>query len=274
MNISGAIRADHRWQEERVRYSICTLVTQPDLYAEMIESFRRHGFDEPDCEFLYLDNTHGNIFDAYSGNNMFLNVARGQFIILCHQDILLIDGRANLDAALDNLSRLDSNWAACGNGGGNRLGEVTIRITDPHGADQRIGNFPAEVHSLDENFIIVRRSANLALSRDLEGFHFYGTDICLIADVLGHSCYVIDFHLRHKSAGVMDKRFFSVRKRLIRKYQRAFRSRWSTNTCTTIFISGLPLLGNLLSGSIGLIRDRFKQLISATTSARRLPRRQ
>src|SRR5262249_7681880 len=97
MTIAGAIRADCRWQEERVRYSICTLVTRPDLYAEMIQSFRSYGFDEPDCEFLYLDNTRGNSFDAYSGNNMFLNVARGQFIILCHQDILLIDGRANLD---------------------------------------------------------------------------------------------------------------------------------------------------------------------------------
>lgn len=264
MTIHAAIRADHRWQEECIRYSICTIVTRPDRYAEMIESFRHRGFDGSDCEFLYLDNSHGNIFDAYTGNNLFLNVARGQFIILCHQDIVLIDdGRANLDAALDNLTRLDTTWAVCGNAGGNRLGRVAIRISDPHGMGQRIGKFPTKVGSLDENFLIVRRSTNLSLSSDLNGYHFYGTDICLIADVLGNSCYVIDFHLQHKGAGVLDNQFFATRKNLIHKYQRAFRSRWITTTCTTIFISGLPVLGPLLSNTIALIVDRFKGVISS-----------
>ena len=263
MSIPRPIRADHRWQEECIRYSICTIVTRSDQYAEMIESFSSRGFDGPDCEFLYLDNSSGNTFDAYTGNNMFLNVARGRFIILCHQDVLLIhDGRANLDAALDHLSSLDPNWAVCGNAGRNRLGRMAIRITDPHGTDQRIGDFPVKVESLDENFMIVRRSTNLALSRDLEGFHFYGTDICLIADVLGNRCYVIDFHLRHKGAGVMDNHFFATRKHLIRKYQRAFRSRWITTTCTTMFISGLPLLGNLLSSTNAIrLVDLLKRLI-------------
>src|SRR5262249_51154593 len=147
--------------------------------------------------------------------------------------------------------------------------------TDPHGTNRRIGDFPAKVRSLDENFVIVRRSTNLALSRDLEGFHFYGTDICLIADVLGNNCYVIDFHLRHKGHGVFDNHFFATRKHLIQKYRRAFRSRWITTTCTTIFISGLPLLGGLLSSiTIALLVDRFKSLISSgKILGRRLPRR-
>ena len=56
------------------------------------------------------------------------------------------------------------------------------------------GELPAKVHTLDENFIVVRRAANLSLSHDLDGFHLYGTDLCLIADVLGGNRYVIDFH--------------------------------------------------------------------------------
>jgi len=261
--IRGAIRADHRSQEQRTRYSICTIVTRPDQYAEMIESFKSHGFDGADCEFLYLDNSHGNTFDAYKGNNVFLSVAQGQFIILCHQDVLLIDeARENLDAALDELSRLDPNWAACGNAGTVRPAQVAMRISDPHGNDRRIGKFPVKVHTLDENFFIVRRSTNLAFSHDLEGFHFYGADICLIADALGYNCYVIDFHLRHKSAGVMDIDFFYSRKLLIRKYRRAFRSRWIGTTTTTIYISGLPLLGQLLSSTIAIrIVEQFTQLI-------------
>jgi hypothetical protein len=257
MIAQASIRADLRWQEKCIRYSICTIVTRPAEYSEMVESFRSHGFREPECEFLYLDNTQGNAFDAYSGNNLFLNVALGEFIVLCHQDILLIgDGRAELDEALANLARLDPNWAACGNSGGGRPGRLTVRITDPHGTDLQIGTFPAKVRSLDENFIVVKRSANLAFSNDLKGFHLYGTDICIIADILGGSCYVIDFHLRHKSAGVVDDSFLKIRERLLQKYGIAFRSRWIQTTCTILFVSGASLLGRLLSSSIaiGIVR--------------------
>ena len=249
MTIKGSIRADLRWSEESVRYSICTIVTRLDQYEEMIESFRNCGFLEPDCEFLYLDNSQGNVFNAYTGNNLFLNVARGQFIILCHQDVFLMnDRRATLDVAIDDLNQSDPNWAVCGNAGGSRLSRA-IRITDPHGVDQSLGKFPAKVRSLDENFLIVRRTANLTFSGDLNGFHLYGTDICLIADVLGYNCYVIDFHLRHKGAGVMDERFFAIRRQLIQKYQRAFRSRWIRTTCTGIYVSGIPVVGTLLSST-------------------------
>jgi len=263
MTVHKPVRADHRWQEEGLRYSICTIVNRPSQYAEMVESFTSRGFDGPDCEFLYLDNTQANAFDGYTGNNMFLNVARGEFVILCHQDVVLIgDGRANLDAALDNLSRLDPNWAVCGNAGRDQSGGVAVRITDPHGIDQKVGDFPVKVQSLDENFMIVRRSANLALSRDLTGFHFCGTDICLIADVIGSNCYVIDFHLQHKSAGVMDNQFFVSQKNLTQKYRRAFRSRWVFTTCTDFFISGLPFLGNLVTSTVKtrLIANRLVEL--------------
>jgi hypothetical protein len=250
MTLHGPIRADLRWQEKPIRYSICTLVSRPAQYAEMVESFRSGGFDGPDCEFLYLDNSCGNAFDAYAGNNLFLSVARGELIILCHQDVLLLqEGRQDLDAVLDELTRQHPNWGACGNAGGGDDGQVAIRITDPHGVDQRIGPFPAKVQSLDENFIIVRRSANMGFSADLNGFHFYGTDICLIAEILGYSCYVIDFHIFHKSAGFLDKQFFRARDHLIRKYRRAFRARYVSTTCTTVYLSGLPLLGRFLNSN-------------------------
>jgi hypothetical protein len=252
------VRADQRWREECIRYSICTIVTRPAEYAEMVESFKSGGFRAPDCEFLFLDNTQGNSFECYSGYNLFLNVARGEFVVLCHQDILLIDdGRPKLDAVLEDLTTRDPTWAACGNCGGEYPGRLALRITDPHGRDQRIGKFPVRVQSLDENFIVVRRSANLALSHDLAGFHLYGVDICVIADFLGCSCYVIDFHLRHKSPGKKDESFFSVRTRLVRKYRAAMRSQWIASTCTILFVSGFPGLGRLLSTATATRIARF-----------------
>lgn len=241
----------------RPRFSICTLVTRTAEYAGMIESFVAKGFGPGDCEYLYLDNESGNRFDAFAGYNLFLARARGDFVILCHQDILLhADDRAALEARLSELTSLDPHWAVCGNAGGVGLGRRAVRISDPHGADQKRGPFPIPASALDENFMIVRGEANLAMSRDLEGFHFYGADLCIVADFLGWSSWVIDFHLFHKSFGPVDERFFRLRQAAARKYRRAMRPRWIVTTVTDFFVSGSRAASRVL-----------------TSPAARLPRR-
>ncbi|HET9640830.1 MAG TPA: hypothetical protein VFP12_16675 [Allosphingosinicella sp.] len=240
-----------------IRFSICTLVTDLDEYAEMVESFSKGGFEGADCEFLYLDNSKSNAFDAFAGYNLFLTRASGDYLILCHQDILLLEqGRSALEKRLAELDELDPAWALCGNAGGVAGGKLAIRISDPHGADQSTGDFPARAAALDENFIVVRRDSNLALSHDLGGFHLYGADLCIVADMLGRTAYVIDFHLRHKSGGRTDANFYAARRAAIAKYRRALRSRWIRTTCTTFLVSGTPLLGRILSTRLGRLFRR------------------
>ncbi|MFL6733644.1 MAG: hypothetical protein ACJ8EY_02985 [Sphingomicrobium sp.] len=246
MNASSEPRRADQIDHAGKRFSICTLVTDHAEYAEMVGSFRAGGFDGPDCEYLYLDNSEGNAFDAFRGGNIFLREAAGDFIILCHQDVLLLnDGREALEARLGELDALDPDWALCGNGGGTESGDLVIRITDPHGTDRALGTFPARATALDENFIVVRRDANLPLSHDLSGFHLYGADLCILADVLGRSAWVIDFHLRHKSAGRYEPAFFAAVDAVKDKYRRAFRSRPITTTCTRFVLRG-PTLQHLL----------------------------
>lgn len=237
-----------RTDDTRPRFSICTLVTRPGEYAEMVDSFVSHGFTPHDCEYLYLDNSQSNRFDAFRGYNLFLSEARGDFIVLCHQDILLLeDGRAELEQRLDELTAHDPRWAICGNAGGVTFTCLAKRISDPYGENQFVGPFPARVTALDENFVIARREANLALSHDLSGFHFYGADLCIVADFLGRSAWAIDFHLRHKSGGAKDADFHRLRENIASKYRRACRSRWIATTCTGFFLSGSPILSRLLS---------------------------
>ena len=221
-------------------YSICTLVTRPDEYQQMVDSFRAKGFDGPDCEYLYIDNSQENRLDAFAGYNRFLLRARGTYVILCHQDIVLLqDGRARLDELLHSLTSHDPNWGVCGNGGAKTDGSQALRISDPWGEDVSDGGpFPARVMSLDENFIVARRVANLSLSHDIAGYHWYGSDLCIIADILGWSSYVIDFHLRHKSGGNVDEVVFAIRESIKKKYRRAFRSRTHyAITKTSFFLS-------------------------------------
>ena len=149
-------------------YSICTLVTRTHEYKEMCDSFVAHGFTLHDTEYLYIDNSSGNRIDAYKAYNMFLLEAKSPYIILCHQDVLLLqDGRDRLDQVIAELDAIDAHWGLCGNSGPRADGKLATRITDVYSADRSLhGPFPTRVLNLDENFIVARRSANLALSHN------------------------------------------------------------------------------------------------------------
>lgn len=236
-----------------IRYSICTLVNDKAEYACMVRSFIKGGFDPAFCEYLYLDNSQENRFDGFRGYNHFLNRARGEYIILCHQDILLFDDRReDLERRMRELEKKDPDWALLGNAGGIALGNRAVHITDPDG-DHNTGIFPAEVNTLDENFIVVRKSANLSLSHDLSGFHFYGTDICLIARLRGYRAWVVDFNLFHKSRGNCNEQFRQVKRALISKYRIAFQGRYVETTCTRFYLSGSGIRNFFFQ--LGIVRN-------------------
>ncbi|MBU1213344.1 MAG: acyl esterase [Alphaproteobacteria bacterium] len=248
----------------QLAYTIATLVTDPGQYEAMRASFAAGGFAPLDCEYLFVDNTGFEQTCAYTGLNQALRAARGRHVILCHQDIRLIpggDSRRELDARLAELDGRDPDWAVAGNAGGLAPGRLSVRISDPHGRDQRVGDFPARVVSLDENFIVVRRSANLSFSRNLAGFHFYATDLCLVADMLGWNAYVIDFHIEHLSPGNARSRDFEARKEEFRaKWSKALRPRWIQTTCALLRLDGEPLrqlVGQLLEEPVRKLSRRL-----------------
>jgi len=114
-----AIEIDSLDKGARIKYSVCTLVTKHDQYQEMLDSFRAGGFIPSNSEFIYVDNSQSNKYDGYSATNRFLLVARGEYIILCHQDIRLHADKVEvLDRKIEELNMLDPHWAALGNAGG------------------------------------------------------------------------------------------------------------------------------------------------------------
>ena len=54
------------------RFSFCTLVSSTALYRQMTATMAAAGFRSDDCEYLYLDNTAGNVGDGYRGLNRML----------------------------------------------------------------------------------------------------------------------------------------------------------------------------------------------------------
>ena len=148
------------------------------------------------------------------------------------------------------MTNLDPLWAILGNAGYQDSNQKAIRISDPYGINVSKGSFPAKVKSLDENFLVIRRDANLSISNDLHGFHFYGVDLCLIADMLGYNAYVIDFHLFHKSGGTCNESFFAAKSRLITKYQRVLQTKFVRTTCTSLFLSSCKLLNAICNKKV------------------------
>ncbi len=224
----------------------------------MVESFRGKGFGA-DCEFIYADNTQGNSFDGFTGYNTFLTHAQGDFVILCHQDVLLLeDGRDELDRKLAELSAIDPLWAVCGNAGGKSDGNAAISISDPKQANNRRGPFPSAVTALDENFMVVRRAANLGLTPILSGFHLYAVDLCISAAALSMNVYVIDFHLLHKGLGKRDNSFFEIRDKL-----QAVRGRHQRLFAAGGRESAVLMTGNNIIDRIGrkLLRTRYRKLV-------------
>lgn len=226
-------------KEYPFEFSICTLVTRKAEYEEMLQSFLDKGFDQQTCEYLYIDNSNGCTFDAYKGLNQFLLQAKGKYIILCHQDIIIHDhDRNHLLAQIKDIDKKDKNWGLLANAGGVNFKWIATNLTQGSGNVIKEKRLPLLTKTVDENFIIAKNSANLSLSHNLSGFHMYGSDLCLIADILGFNAYVINFNITHKSDGNADKSFYQGRSNFKRKYNHALRGRFMATTITRLYISG------------------------------------
>ncbi|GGZ13838.1 hypothetical protein GCM10007049_02070 [Echinicola pacifica] len=234
------------------QFSICTLVTDHKEYDEMKNSCIEAGFLEDDCEYLIIDNSTGNSIDAYRGLNLFLQQAKGKYIIICHQDIGMNDDkRPVLEEKIVEIDNKDPRWGVLGNAGRANMKYMAIHMTNGKTLQKfKEEDAPIRVMSVDENFIIVKNSANLALSSDLKGFHMYGADLCLIAEILGYHSYVIGFELTHKSEGNLNNEFVKAKKDFIDKFSQAIYPRFMASTAARFYIGSNPWKRTLYNSNL------------------------
>lgn len=228
----------------RLVFSICSLVHDSDSYDRLLASFARLGFDDGNSEFLAADNRATNQFDGFSWQKRLLAEARGRFVIFSHDDIELIDdGFSTLLDWTDWLDGHDPNWLLAGIAGGvwhkdtSPKPAVALRVSDRYGLNRRMGELPVRVESLDECFMMMRRTRPVVGSYDLEGFHFYGPDLCLQAEILGGTAYAIDFHIHHSGHGSRGKPYRKSRRMFCEKYRKYFPAR-HLNTVTGLIRLG------------------------------------
>ena len=227
-------------------FSICCIVTNSNEYELMKQSFVSNGFGN-DIEFLIADNTSGNVFDAYTAINRFLEDAKGRFIIIAHQDIRCIDTAEVLIGQLNLLEQKDPAWAVCGNAGANGYKNLFYYLNN-NGKIKKSDKLPVLVTSLDENLLIIKNGTNLAVSSNIKDFHFYGTDICIVANFLGFNCYVIPFMVHHLSLGNLQ--WLSRQQPVfVKKYGEKLKSRFVQTTCTKFYLSNSPLKNKIYNNA-------------------------
>lgn len=240
-----------------VTYSICTLVTNVIEYQEMIDSYEQAGFTNKNSEFIYIDNSSSNKYDAYAGLNKFIESATGTYILFSHQDVLLkYDNETTLSKRIKEIDAKDPQWAVLSNAGAVHIKKLYKRISHlDHQLNQ--GPFPSKVRSIDENFIVLKKSSDLRFSRDLNGFHLYGTDLCLQAELKGFSCYVIDFHLLHKSTGNLNEAFYQAKRDFIKSYSGKIKSGYIRTPCTIMYISKNKALNETMNSKLAISIAKF-----------------
>jgi len=239
--LAYAVEGSEDIENER-KFSVCSIVNNLNQYQEMLSSFRDHGFSETNSEFFYIDNSQANKYDCFHGLNKLMKRCTGRYLILCHQDIILLeDGASELIECLEGLDKKSPNWAVAGNAGVDENLKTHLLISDGHGKGRAEGFLPAVVSSLDENFLVLRRDALLGFSRDLSGFHMYGTDICVQAALRGYSAHAINFHLHHLGLGSYSQAFFTCADEFEQKYSHAFKRRKIKTSCTKVLVGATRL---------------------------------
>ncbi len=216
------------------KFSICTIVNEIGEYEIMKSLFEEKGFID-DCEYIIADNSMQNEFDAYQAISRFLKMANGEYIVIVHQDVRLIDDRLQLEKCLNELEINDNNWGICGNAGFYGYEQASFHISHINLVQYGI-NLPQKVRSLDENFLIVNANTNITISPNLKGYHLYGADLCIIANFLGYNCYVIEFMLLHLSGGNIAA-LKKYEPEFIKDYGKKMKIGFIQTTCTQLYLS-------------------------------------
>jgi hypothetical protein len=195
-----------------------------------------------DTDLLILENSQ-NEWDSYSAIRYFIKRAQGEMIVLVHDDIEFQNlSVSQLLQSINKITCSDPTAIIFGVAGiSNRKLMWMGHLFNLNGEQSWGFCEEGKASSLDECFLVINRKSRISVSEGLTGFHFYGTDLCLNAMKSGHSCYVIDYPITHKSAGNINENFFEARDRFEEYLKHQGFNRYIRTTCT-VFYSGTNLI--------------------------------
>ncbi|MBN2454965.1 MAG: glycosyltransferase [Sedimentisphaerales bacterium] len=235
----------------KTRVSIVTCVNDNDKYESCARESLAESCQNESAELIAVDNT-GNLLSAPRALNDGLKRARANIVVCCHQDVIFPPNWVeNLLEQITVIEQTQKNWGVLGTFGVAENGMFAGHIIDVHGHFW-CEPLPAEVQSLDEHCLIMRKDSGLNFDENLGGFHLYGADLCLEALSKGMSNFAIDAPVKHLSGGKVDADFFETADRLYKKWKQL-------NTPLPVIQTTCKMI-RLQSGLKGLISYRIARI--------------
>ena len=221
-------------------------------------------------ELIKIDNTESAFKSAAEALNYGSKKAGGKYIMFIHQDVSLIADDW-LDKAEFFLNK-SMNLGVAGIAGmrnfkvsrflkvgtipqNNGIGNVYHgSMKEPWNCNKEF-TAPVEVQTLDELLLIVPRNIFESLMFDektCNSWHLYGVDYSLSVQNLNLKSYVLPLPVVHKSTGSLNKDYYKILKKILKKhkiYKRIY------TTCgvwhTSNFRNCLELIIMAIKGEIG-----------------------
>jgi hypothetical protein len=156
---------------------------------------------------------HG--WNAATALNGAIETIEESWVACVHQDVLF--PRRWLRAVSTALRGLAQDVSVVGLVGTRRDGRFRGHIVDPNG-HCFWGPLPADVLTLDEHVLLLRRSSGLRFDPKTPGFHCYAADISLEAHARGGRVVVIDAPVTHTSTGIADAKYEEATRWLLEKW--------------------------------------------------------
>lgn len=223
-------------QENDYRFSICTLVHNRKKYNALYNSLLCQGFVNDEDEIITLDNSQNNSYDCYQAVKEFLRLGRNQFIIIVHDDVIFNCDRSSLVAELKRAFSANQNIAVLGIAGTSKSPYNAFGHFISYRGEEQWGIPKDElIESLDECFLIIKKTTGVCVSENLHGFHFYGSDICINAKKSGYSCAIIDFLITHLSPGNLNEDFLKSRLLFEKHLKNIGYKKTIITTCTAVY---------------------------------------
>lgn len=173
----------------------------------------------------------GNPYSAAQALNIGIRKARGDIIVLCHQDVVFYEKW--IDMLFDRIKEVETKtkkWGVLGTAGITKRDDTAGVVYSVKGklqwqSSKKALTYP--VQTVDEHCMIIKKSSGLMLDeKTFNGFHFYGPDLCLEALSRGMTNYGILCPLAHDSSSgslISGKReFMRLLKALAQKWRPKF----------------------------------------------------
>lgn len=188
------------------RFSIVTLVNNEEMYIDFLNDLKKQECDF-DFEIIALPNFNNEYSSCAEALNVGLDIAEGEYVFLTHQDLRAPSNWFDkIYEQIRNLLSEDIKFGVLGMAGSwvNNFGEggVIYLTGNEHTYDRTPFKEKAEVQCLDELCLIVKRNSDFRFDEKVcDGYHCYGTDLCLNYISHGYRNFAINVPCTHLSDG-------------------------------------------------------------------------